>query len=195
MLLSTALLGRWFCGWGCHVLLLQDACSKWLERRGIKPKPFRSKTLGYAPFFLGFLMFLWPAFHRWGWAPLSQFLHQRYSWFPAAGPIETWPGVSYEFNTSEYWSTFPGFWIAVPFFLICTAGAVWFLGAKGYCTYACPYGGLMAPLDRLAPRRIVVDPDLCERCGVCTSVCTSHVRVHEEVHDFGSVVDLSLIHI
>ena len=47
----------------------------------------------------------------------------------------------------------------------------------------------MAPLDRLAPRRIVVDPDLCERCGVCTSVCTSHVRVHEEVHDFGSVVD------
>ena len=47
----------------------------------------------------------------------------------------------------------------------------------------------MAPLDRLAPRRIVVDPDLCERCGVCTSVCTSHVRVHEEVHDFGAVVD------
>ena len=189
MLLSTALLGRWFCGWGCHVLLLQDACSKWLERRGIKPKPFRSRTLGLAPFFLGFLMFLWPAVHRWGWTPLSQFMHQRFSWFPTAGPVEAWPGVSYEFSTSAFWSTFPSFWIAVPFFLICTAGAVWFLGAKGYCTYACPYGGLMAPLDRLAPRRIVVDPDLCERCGVCTSVCTSHVRVHEEVHDFGSVVD------
>lgn len=189
MLLSTALLGRWFCGWGCHVLLLQDACSKWLERRGIKPKPFRSKSLGFVPFFLGFLMFLWPAVHRWGWTPLSQFMHQRFAWFPAAGPVEPWPGVSYELSTSEFWSTFPSFWIAVPFFLICTAGAVWFLGSKGYCTYACPYGGLMAPLDRLAPRRIVVDPELCERCGVCTSVCTSHVRVHEEVHDFGSVVD------
>ena len=189
MLLSTALLGRWFCGWGCHVLLLQDACSKWLERRGIKPKPFRSKSLGFVPFFLGFLMFLWPAVHRWGWTPLSQFMHDRFAWFPAAGPVEPWPGVSYELSTSEFWSTFPSFWIAVPFFLICTAGAVWFLGSKGYCTYACPYGGLMAPLDRLAPRRIVVDPELCERCGVCTSVCTSHVRVHEEVHDFGSVVD------
>lgn len=189
MLLSTALLGRWFCGWGCHVLLLQDACSKWLERRGIKPKPFRSKSLGFVPFFLGFLMFLWPAVHRWGWTPLSQFMHDRFAWFPATGPVEPWPGVSYELSTSEFWSTFPSFWIAVPFFLICTAGAVWFLGSKGYCTYACPYGGLMAPLDRLAPRRIVVDPELCERCGVCTSVCTSHVRVHEEVHDFGSVVD------
>ena len=189
MLLSTALFGRWFCGWGCHVLLLQDACTKWLERRGIRPKPFRSRSLAVVPFFLAFLMFLWPAVHRWGWTPLSRVLNQRLDWIPAAGPVEPWPGVTYEFSTSEFWSTFPSFWIAIPFFLICTAGAVWFLGAKGYCTYACPYGGLMAPLDRLAPRRIVVDPDLCERCGVCTSVCTSHVRVHEEVHDFGAVVD------
>ncbi|MEY5032960.1 MAG: hypothetical protein RL354_1991, partial [Planctomycetota bacterium] len=25
-LLSTAILGRWFCGWGCHVVMLQDFC-------------------------------------------------------------------------------------------------------------------------------------------------------------------------
>lgn len=23
-ILSTAILGRWFCGWGCHILMLQD---------------------------------------------------------------------------------------------------------------------------------------------------------------------------
>jgi polyferredoxin len=29
---STLLLGRWFCGWGCHVVALQDG-SRWLSRR------------------------------------------------------------------------------------------------------------------------------------------------------------------
>ena len=27
--------------------------------------------------------------------------------------------------------------------------------------------------------------DACEHCGHCTVVCTSNVRVHEEVRDFG----------
>ena len=162
------------------------AANGWASRDQTQAIPFAN--FGTGSFFLGFLMFLWPAVHRWGWTPLSQFMHQRFSWFPTAGPVEL--GRVFRMNSAPLHFGQPfSFWIAVPFFLICTAGAVWFLGAKGYCTYACPYGGLMAPLDRLAPRRIVVDPDLCERCGVCTSVCTSHVRVHEEVHDFGSVVD------
>ncbi|MFM8643009.1 MAG: 4Fe-4S dicluster domain-containing protein, partial [Phycisphaerales bacterium] len=58
-----------------------------------------------------------------------------------------------------------------------------------YCTYACPYGGFFAPLDEVAPMRIVVDHDRCEQCGHCTAVCTSNVRVHEEVRDYGMVVD------
>src|SRR5205823_5286933 len=29
----------------------------------------------------------------------------------------------------------------------------------------------------------------CEHCGHCTAVCTSNVRIHEEVRDFGMVVD------
>jgi ferredoxin/tetratricopeptide (TPR) repeat protein len=37
--------------------------------------------------------------------------------------------------------------------------------------------------------RIVVDHDRCHSCGVCTAVCTSNVRVHEEIKDFGMVVD------
>ena len=31
--------------------------------------------------------------------------------------------------------------------------------------------------------------DSCEGCGHCTAVCTSNVRVHEEVRDYGMVVD------
>src|SRR5205085_2398459 len=58
----------------------------------------------------------------------------------------------------------------------------------GFCAYGCPYGGFFRPLDRLAPARILVT-DACEGCGHCTAVCTSNVRVHEEVREYGMVVD------
>ncbi|MFB0986540.1 MAG: 4Fe-4S binding protein, partial [Phycisphaerales bacterium] len=36
---STLILGRFFCGWGCHVILLQDFCGRLLGRIGLRPKP------------------------------------------------------------------------------------------------------------------------------------------------------------
>ena len=42
-LLSTLVLGRWFCGWGCHIVMLQDLCGWMMKKLGIKPKPFRSR--------------------------------------------------------------------------------------------------------------------------------------------------------
>jgi len=65
---------------------------------------------------------------------------------------------------------------------------VWWLGAKGFCTHGCPYGAVFALADRLAPVRIVVSPS-CDACGHCTAVCTSNVRVHEEVAKHGQIVD------
>ena len=42
-LLATLILGRFFCGWGCHIILLQDPCAWLLGKVGIRPKPFRSR--------------------------------------------------------------------------------------------------------------------------------------------------------
>ena len=78
--------------------------------------------------------------------------------------------------------------MAIPFLGVCGFACVYFLGAKGFCTYGCPYGGFFFPADRLAVGRIRVT-DACEHCGHCTAVCTSNVRVHEEVRDYGMVVD------
>ena len=36
LILSTALLGRWFCGWACHVVALQDLCRGMLVKIGIR---------------------------------------------------------------------------------------------------------------------------------------------------------------
>jgi tetratricopeptide (TPR) repeat protein/NAD-dependent dihydropyrimidine dehydrogenase PreA subunit len=127
------------------------------------------------PLVLAVYMFLWPVIYRVAIAPFTR-------------PELTWPGFTTEFTTTDFWATFPGVLMAVPFLLVCGFLTVYLLGAKGYCTYGCPYGGFFAPLDELSPVRIRVS-DACTQCGHCTAVCTSNVRVHEEVRDYRMVVD------
>lgn len=203
-LLSTLLLGRWFCGWGCHVVMLQDFCGWIMKKCGVRPKPFRSRLLIYVPFILGVYMFILPAVHRWGLVPLDDgmseawgeehWLVQSVRWVSTAIgfrlPYHTLPEwqITSHLTTTDFWRTFAGYGVAIPFLFVCGFAVVYFLGAKGFCTYGCPYGGFFAPLDTLSPARIRVT-DACEGCGHCTAVCTSNVRVHEEVREYGMVVD------
>ena len=167
--LATAVFGRWFCGWGCHLVALQDLCRWLLEKAGIRPQPLRSRLLAWVPIAAFGYMFLWPAAWR------------------------LWTGGSFrrvetEWTTPHFWATFPGWAVGGLTLLVCGFAAVYFLGAKGFCTYACPYGALFAAADQVAPMRIRVT-DACSGCGHCTAVCTSNVLVHQEVHDYGMVVD------
>jgi len=171
-LLSTLLLGRFFCGWGCHIVALQDLCGWLMKRLGVRPRPFRSRLLVYAPLALALYMFAWPTVHRLLW--------------PASST--PFPGFSNHLITTGFWNTFPGPVFAVLTFVTCGFAAVYLLGAKGFCTYGCPYGALFGIADRFAPGRIRVT-DACDQCGHCTATCTSNVRVHEEVRRFGMVVD------
>ncbi len=185
-LLATFLFGRFFCGWGCHIIALQDLCGWAMKKIGVRPKPFRTRLLLWWPLLLALYMFVWPTFRRDILQPAFEAMKT---------PMPTWlgytvpfPGFSPHFIVEDFWATFPPWFIAVPFILVCTFGAVYFLGNKGFCSYGCPYGGFFAPMDRFSIGRIVVN-DNCEGCGHCTAVCTSNVRVHQEVRDFGMVVD------
>lgn len=167
MIVLTAIFGRWFCGWGCHVLALQDLCRHWLIKVGIRPRPLRSRWLALVPVLAFLYMFIWPLLYRWWLGDSLAVTHT-------------------EFTTSHFWATFPGWVIGILTFLICGFAAVYFLGSKGFCTYACPYGAIFSAADQVAPMRIRVT-DACHQCGHCTAVCSSNVRVHEEVRDFGMV--------
>jgi polyferredoxin len=123
--LATAVFGRWFCGWGCHLVALQDLCRWLLEKVGIRPQPLRSRLLAWVPVFAFIYMFLWPAAWR--------------LWHgPSFNRVET------EWTTPHFWATFPGWVVGGLTFLVCGFATVYFLGAKGFCTYACPYGALFA---------------------------------------------------
>lgn len=172
-LLLTVIFGRFFCGWACHIVALQDFCAWLLQKVGLKPRPFRSRLLVYIPLITALYMFVWPTV-------------SRYITKPPSEPL--FPEFTNHLITTEFWATFPPVWIAIPFLFICGFVVVYFLGSKGFCTYGCPYGGFFAELDKLSPGKIRVT-DACEGCGHCTAVCTSNVIVHAEVKQYGMVVD------
>src|SRR5204862_6828831 len=59
-ILGTLIFGRFVCGWGCHILALQDFCAWLLKKMGLTPKPFRSRLLVYVPLIGALYMFVWP---------------------------------------------------------------------------------------------------------------------------------------
>jgi len=171
-ILATLIFGRFVCGWGCHILALQDFCAWMLKKVGLVPKPFRSRLLIYVPLIGALYMFVWPTVSR----ALSS----------DGGPLI--PEFSNHLVTSNFWATFPPVAVAIPFLFICGFMTVYFLGSKGFCTYACPYGGFFSLADKIAPGKIRVT-DACNQCGHCTATCTSNVLVHAEVKQYGMVVD------
>lgn len=173
-ILATLIFGRFVCGWGCHVLALQDFCAWLLKKIGLKPKPFRSRLLVFVPLVVALYMFVYPTVYRYFVKPANEPL------------IPQWTN---HLVTSNFWETFPPIAVAIPFLFICGFMTVYFLGSKGFCTYACPYGGFFSLADKVSPGRIRVKEDACHQCGHCTAVCTSNVRVHAEVKQYGMVVD------
>jgi polyferredoxin/tetratricopeptide (TPR) repeat protein len=172
-ILATLIFGRFVCGWGCHILALQDFCAWMLKKMGLTPKPFRSRLLVYVPLIAALYMFVWPTVHR-------------LLFSPEPGPLI--PKFTNHLVTSNFWETFPSVAVAIPFLGICGFLTVYFLGQKGFCTYACPYGGFFGLADKFSPGKIRVT-DACNQCGHCTATCTSNVLVHAEVREFKMVVD------
>ncbi|MDF1798125.1 MAG: 4Fe-4S binding protein [Planctomycetota bacterium] len=169
-ILATLVVGRFFCGWACHVVAYQDLCASLLAKVGLRPKPIRSRLLALVPVFAAVDIFVLPALATWRGVD------------PGAWSL-TW-GTT----TESLWETFPGPTMALLTFAVDGFLIVWFFGSKGFCTYGCPYGALFGLADRAAPGRIRVS-DACEGCGHCTATCTSNVAVHLEVARHGMVVD------
>ncbi len=172
-ILATLIFGRFVCGWGCHVLALQDFCGWLLKKIGLTPKPFRSRLLVFVPLIVALYMFVYPTAYRFFAAPKNE-------------PL--FPEFTNHLITTDFWATFPPVFVAIPFLFICGFMTVYFLGQKGFCTYACPYGGFFNLADKVSPGKIRVT-DACNQCGHCTAVCTSNVLVHSEVKEYGMVVD------
>lgn len=170
LILSTLVVGRFFCGWACHLVACQDL-ARWLMLKvGVRPKPVRSRLLMLVPLFAVFWLYGLPLVER----------------FTAESPSAA--SLSWHLSTDDFWRTFPGPAITILSIVICGFAVVYFLGSKGFCTYGCPYGVFFSVADRAAKGRIRVT-DSCIETGNCTRTCSSNVDVASEVRRFGMVVD------
>ena len=184
--LSVLVVGRFFCSWGCHLLALQDLCAWLLRRAGIHPVPVRSRLLRLVPLGAAVYMFVWPQVARLlvrSWPSLTPLVGPRPDFrLRVATEAEGWAS----FVTSDFARNLPGPGMALLTFLVCGFVVVWLLGTRSFCRDVCPYGALFSAADRFAPGRIVLAGD-CTGCALCTAVCETGLRVHEEVARHGQV--------
>lgn len=177
LVVGTLFFGRFFCSWACHIMVLQDACSWLLQKLRIRPKQVRSRLLLIVPPLTALYMFVWPQIVRmWRGGAIPT--------FHFATDADGWASLA----TTNFWRNLPGPWVIVITFFVCGFAIVYVLGSRSFCTYVCPYGAVFAFADRFSPGRIRVN-DSCEQCGRCTGVCSSGIRVHEEIHQHGIIVN------
>ncbi len=179
--LAAAVFGRFFCGWVCHILALQDLSAYLLGKLRIRPKPVRSRALLLVPPVVMLYMFVWPTVKRlWMGTPAPT--------LRIATDAQGWAS----FVTRDLWRAMPGPWITALTFVVCGFAVVYFLGSRSFCSYACPYGAVLAIAERFAPGRIVARGD-CSGCGKCTAACETHIRVYDELVQFGKIVNPSCL--
>lgn len=178
LVVGSFVFGRFFCSWACHIMVLQDLCAWILKKLRIAQKPIRSRLLLLVPPFTAAYMFVWPQVAR-SWQ------NRAFPDFHLATDSDGWAS----FATTDFWRNLPGPLIIVLTFLVCGFAIVYLLGTRSFCTYICPYGSIFGLADRFSPARIKVDPEACVQCGTCSRVCTSGVRVHEEVKQHGMIVN------
>lgn len=174
---ATAVFGRFFCSWGCHILALQDLSNWILKRLKIRPRPVRSRLLLWVPVVVALYMFVWPQVERIAAGQVMPTLHLRTD-------AEGWAS----FLTTDFWRNLPGPGVIVTTFFVCGFAIVFLMGSRSFCFYACPYGAVFAAMDWIAPGRIRAH-DRCIECGACTAACSSGIRVHEETGRYGMVVN------
>src|SRR5688572_18817478 len=63
-ILATLIFGRFVCGWGCHIVALQDFSAWLLKKIGLTPRPFKSRLLVFVPLIVALYMFVWPTVLR-----------------------------------------------------------------------------------------------------------------------------------
>src|SRR5262249_14356032 len=178
--LGTGIAGRFFCGWGCHILALQDLCAWILTKLKIPTKPIRSRTLLWVPPLAAAYLFVWPQ--------VRGLIASRS--LPALRVISDPDGWT-SFTTSNLLRSFPGLGMTLFTFAVCGFVIVYFLGSRSFCSYACPYGAIFSAAEQLSPLRIIAGPGECSHCKLCTTSCKSSVRVIEEVQKFGAVIDVN----
>ncbi len=178
IMIPTLIFGRFFCGWGCHILSLEDGSAWILRKLKIRSRPIRSRTLIWVPVGAMLYLFVWPQIDMMINGVQVESFHV----------VENAGGKWSSFVTDDFWRNLPPVEIALGTFFIVGFLLIYLMGSRSFCFYGCPYGALFSMADQLAPGRIK-EIGTCVQCGVCTANCTSEILIHKEIKEFGMVTN------
>ncbi len=177
-ILATLIFGRFVCGWGCHIVALQDFCAWLMKKFGIKPRPFRSRLLVFVPLIVALYMFVWPTAYKF-FAGYFVEAAERTA-LPAVSPTTCHHRILGHLSLGRR---------RHPFSLYLRLYDRLFPGLRRVSALTpVRMAAFSALADKFAPGKIRVTDD-CNQCGHCTATCTSNVLVHAEVKQYGMVVD------
>ena len=178
IMIATLIFGRFFCGWACHILSLEDGSAWILKKLKVRSRPIRSRTLVWVPMGAMLYLFVWPQIDMWINGIQVQTFHV----------VENTDGKWSSFVTDDFWRNLPPVEIALSTFFIVGFLLIYLLGSRSFCFYGCPYGALFSMADQVAPGRIV-ETGTCIQCGVCTANCSSDILIHREIKEYGMVTN------
>ncbi len=171
LIVLTLVLGRVFCGWGCHFALFQDLLTRLFDRLGVRV-PFRRSRLELViPPILFFVTLAYPILAWW-----------RHNGVPRSATVDlAYPDV---------WHLLPGLKGVLLILVFDVVVLTLLFGSRAFCRFLCPYGLFLKPFHALSPVRVVKAGD-CSGCGQCARACPTGVPIKHEVETFGVIRDLN----
>jgi polyferredoxin len=151
--------GRAFCGWMCPVGTLQDFLANLSKRyfRNKKKQPAGKQIP--LPFRISLRNDAWLRSLKY----LVLAIILQASTFAVYPPLrEICPAralLSFQLTTPLLWSVLITFVITS------------LVNRRFWCKYLCPLGAILAPFNKVAPLRLVLNTDSCTNCRRCESAC------------------------
>lgn len=160
ILVTTAVFGRWFCGWFCPVGTLQQMAA-WLGER-LTPRPRSRVKKGLRWKYLLLLVLIPGSVLGVSWAGALDPL----SFLPRAvgvlkGEFSLLPGVI-------YMPTVAGAAGALILLVVILVSAA---RTRLWCTHLCPLGALLGSASGFSVSGIRRNEDKCDSCGICSQSC------------------------
>lgn len=171
ILLLTLLMGRVFCGWGCHFALFQDLLIRVLAKFGVHPPVRRSRLEFVLPPVLFIVTLAYPII----------------AWWRANGRPNV---VTVDLSYPDVWHLLPGLKGVMLILLVDVVLLTLIFGTRAFCRLVCPYGLMLKVFHALSPVR-VIRTNACSDCGACSRSCPSGVAIKFEVESFGAIRDLN----
>jgi len=157
VLVATAFVGRFFCGWICPLGTLQQLVSWAASPRGRK----RFERNRYRPWFATKYLVLTALLV---WAALGV---SHEGWLDPISLLTR--AVASGFRPLWHGGASPTGWISAALVILILVLSTWM--PRLYCRSVCPLGALMGLFARLAPFRIRLDATVCTGCQLCLMAC------------------------